>query len=107
MTIGSFLKGLSLTAILMSVPAFAVFGLMAHASHRPAGVELASEHDPLQTGFRFARKSVLSGSETSVSAQNDESLLLDYRFTAKPVPSPYTAPLPPGYPVVPKSPEQP
>jgi len=91
MPIGSFLKGLSLAAILLSVPTFAAFGLLANNSHRST-VELSAEHDPLQNGFRFAAKPRASSGEAQ-SAVAQDSELPDWKFTIKPVPSP----TPPGY----------
>src|SRR5438128_322366 len=95
MSIGSFLKGLSLTAILLSVPAFAVFGLTHNASHGSA-TELAAEHDPLQNGFRFPSKSRAAGQAPTLKAVQANELN-DWTFTGKPIPSP----TPPGYPLMP------
>jgi len=89
MPIGSFLKGFSVAAVLLSVPAFAAFGLLANSSHR-SSVELSADHDPLQNGFRYAEK---PKSVSSDAAPTQESELPDWRFTIKPVPSP----TPPGY----------
>ena len=87
MPIGSLLKGLSLAAILLSVPAFAVFGLMANSSHR-SSVELSAEHDPLRNGFRFAEKAKPASADATSPTTNQEGELPDWRFTIKPVPSP-------------------
>jgi hypothetical protein len=89
MPIGNVLKGLSVAAILLAVPAFAVFGLMANTSHR-SSVELSAEHDPLQNGFRFAEKAK-PASGNAAATTDQESELPDWRFTIKPVPSPTPA----------------
>jgi len=100
MPIGKTLKGLSLAAILLAVPAFAVFGLMANASHR-SSVQLSAEHDPLRSGFGMAQTRSARGEQRVADKTTDESELSDWSFTSKPVPSPYTKPLPAGYPIVP------
>jgi len=84
MPIGSFLKGLSLAAVLMSVPAFAVVGLVANTSS--SSVPLSAEHDPLRNGFRTAATTSVRG-DVSLSAQ-DEIDTKNWQFTLKPVPSP-------------------
>jgi len=90
MPIGSFVKGLSLAAILLSVPAFAVFGLMSNSSHH-SSVELAAEHDPLRNGLRFAEKSKPASSSVAATTTSQEGELPDWQFTIKPVPSPTPA----------------
>lgn len=90
MPIGNVLKGLSLAAILLSVPAFAVFGLMSHSSHR-SSVELSAEHDPLRNGLRFAEKAKPASVDAPAATTNQEGELPDWRFTIKPVPSPTPA----------------
>jgi len=90
MPIGNLLKGLSLAAVLLSVPAFAVFGLLANSPHR-SSVELSAEHDPLRNGFRFAEKAKTASVDAPAAASNQEGELPDWRFTIKPVPSPTPA----------------
>jgi len=87
MPIGKTLKGLSLAAILLAVPAFAVFGLFANASHRSSSAELSAEHDPLRQGFGAALKP-RANSQASAPNASTENDLRDWTFTSKPVPSP-------------------
>jgi hypothetical protein len=84
MPIGSFLKGLSLAAVLMSVPAFAVVGLVANTSS--SSVELSSEHDPLRNGFRYGTTPSARGTQPLSTPEEINSS--NWQFTIKPVPSP-------------------
>ncbi len=89
MPIVKLLKGLSLATVVLAVPTFAVFGLMANGSNRSSSVELSAEHDPLRNGFSVIGQKPVQRQNAAVSS-NDPSETFDLRnwtFVGKPVPS--------------------
>jgi len=92
MPIGKILKGLSLAVILLAVPAFAVFGLIANASYRSSSVEIAAEYDPLRNGFITADRKATRGEQPIEAVAYYANELVNWIFTCKPVPSPTEPP---------------
>ena len=79
------------SAVVLSVPAFAVCTLLPGAA-RPGYVELADGDDPIHHGLRIVNQASPSRPEPSLSRAGqgtDEILLSEWSFTAKGKPSPY------------------
>jgi hypothetical protein len=80
------------TAVLLAVPAFAVYSLIGGGFGAPT-VELARGDDPIRNGLRIVDEPVVSRRAGTVRTDADDVLVTDWMFTGggsgKGKPSPY------------------
>jgi hypothetical protein len=79
LSILSFLKGASIAAVVLAVPAFAVYNLVACALGSPT-VVVASEHDPLQNVARVVDAPTWTRTRAASGVENDSP----WTFTVNP-----------------------
>ncbi len=77
MPIVKLLKGLFLAAVVLAVPTFAVFGLMANGSTRSPSVDVPAELDVFRNGFgSVSSKQAVRSNAAAPSISSDDTFVI-------------------------------